>query len=935
MTTEAVEEVDVVEEVLEMIDLATMVVDVTTIIMDEVEEEQVNLAKKVLTTIGNFSEMSEDDDVNQNIKALADIMLSVDDLKEYANEISDIFVKCFSTLSLQSPIIATILSLIHVKNQTFTTLVVNKLQTRLLSALSEDDVITSKNILKTIACMASSYAFMGGVQAVYHILPVENEGTPLLVGPGGVYDSLWEAMHIAREVIGQQSTAEGFVPPTSMITPWTNAAIALDLTRLKERVVPSLTFDETFNAQLQTLLKAHALGSRSRNCVAAGTNTGSVIGSAAATTWLKARIPIFDSETSPEAAQCTTRLSAVEKWTVVTAFQDIVYTFDPIICEDGTRVGSIDLMATHLLGVFKLYPQEAHVEYILLEVLFSNLLQQPVNHIQNASIYKLILTLCKRPNTSAPNVSFPPVVALIVNIVYQMIPDFDVSVVTEFANWFAFHLINTQLTWPYWEFWTDELVESLSFQDTSEFEDVDANGHDRNTTKGVSMLKLFASHFVSRLSTAVVFDKVKAILPPAFLSLLPAKVIAADGQVVVPTCSLFSLVPAAIEGDAMEEAALVETPLPAIFDGVVDARGLAENLKEQLESKTDPDEIVTWFEKVIDQNSTTSTAWCGVLLLEAIVSYGSTNNTLSGVTGLLDRYSEVIRTLAAVEEDQKVLIQSLISIYSLDSPMFAFLFDEMLRRGQISVTAAAEWVAAQIETGGLTQNTVVLGLGEVVVDRGIDFVKAAIAQRVTQHAGVAMAFDESLDLTPSEEPVKEVVEMSIETKSTLKKAAPLTTSSSNTTSADALENEEVDYGEDDDDEDTGRRQRSRRNEDDEEDNNADENNMATDENDEPAVDSLWFTTEAVKSSLLAARTVYRTLLTTLVNGIATARQVASPENDLFVVSAASLVREVLRAVHGAERALSHTYSQRVVLSENVNVSVEFQHVLKQIENGSV
>lgn len=58
-------------------------------------------------------------------------------------------------------------------------------------------------------------------------------------------------------------------------------------------------------------------------------------GSATATTWLKARIPIFDDQTSPEAGQCASTLSVVEKYLVVNYFQDIVYAFDPIICEDG------------------------------------------------------------------------------------------------------------------------------------------------------------------------------------------------------------------------------------------------------------------------------------------------------------------------------------------------------------------------------------------------------------------------------------------------------------------------------------------------------------------------------------------------------------------------------------------------------------------------
>ena len=112
--------------------------------------------------------------------------------------------------------------------------------------------------------------------------------------------------------------------------------------------------------------------------------------------------------------------------------------------------------------------------------------------------------------------------------------------------------------------------------------------------------------------------------------------------------------------------------------------------------------------------------------------------------------------------------------------------------------------------------------------------------------------------------------------------------------------------------------------------------MLAEEEIEPVQDPLWLTTEAVKASLLGARGVYRTLLNALVSGISSAREEASPENDLFVVAASGLVKKILRAVHGAERSLSHTYSQKVVLSDaSVQLGEDFQEVLRQIQSGSV
>src|SRR4051812_29803023 len=82
------------------------------------------------------------------------------DLKDYVSEISDIFVKCFSQLNLQAPIIATLLALVHHKDAEFSSTTVSKLQEKLIQSLGDDDVVTSRNVLKAFACIASCSAFV-------------------------------------------------------------------------------------------------------------------------------------------------------------------------------------------------------------------------------------------------------------------------------------------------------------------------------------------------------------------------------------------------------------------------------------------------------------------------------------------------------------------------------------------------------------------------------------------------------------------------------------------------------------------------------------------------------------------------------------------------------------------------------------------------------
>ena len=73
------------------------------------------------------------------------------------------------------------------------------------------------------------------------------------------------------------STETGFVPPASMITPWTHESIRSEIVSSADTVAP-LFFDETLPASLQDIVVKRTIGSRDRNCVMAGTNTTNAVG---------------------------------------------------------------------------------------------------------------------------------------------------------------------------------------------------------------------------------------------------------------------------------------------------------------------------------------------------------------------------------------------------------------------------------------------------------------------------------------------------------------------------------------------------------------------------------------------------------------------------------------------------------------------------------
>mmetsp|Transcript_16184 Transcript_16184/g.27356 ORF Transcript_16184/g.27356 Transcript_16184/m.27356 type:complete len:122 (-) Transcript_16184:590-955(-) len=89
--------------------------------------------------------------------------------------------------------------------------------------------------------------------------------------------------------------------------------------------------------------------------------------------------------------------------------------------------------------------------------------------------------------------------------------------------------------------------------------------------------------------------------------------------------------------------------------------------------------------------------------------------------------------------------------------MFAYLLDEMTRRGQLSVVVVAQYLCDLLLTSGTgggtgsgTGGAWVLQSVEQLVDRTVGFVRAAVAQRA--QFGGNMVLDASLDLTPAPEP---------------------------------------------------------------------------------------------------------------------------------------------------------------------------------------
>jgi hypothetical protein len=416
---------------------------------------------------------------------------------------------------------------------------------------------------QVVARWCSPYS-VGGLQAVFSVYNppvVEEDGMDttegagaaervVSVGPGAhqdvksdgsAWDALWEASAQAVSLLDTLSSGEAYTYPTYMNAHW----VALSA----ENLLPAEGAKLSFGAQFREDWAVHGrgLGGKAAHCTPSVSFT-SVIGSSAAGSWQRLRMIIFDADTSAESAKCC-GISAHAKYTARGYLEDIAVFFDPVINEDGTRLGSMELLAAHLMGVFKLFPADAHLEYLLVETLMHVLLQQPVNATLSSSVFRLLLELCRRH----PQV-FPPVVALGTNTVFQLVPDLDVGSALEFGRWFAFHLINTQLSWPqhYWDFWVGEMNEAAD--------------------AGQLAVPLFVRSIVEHLSYAVIPDKLRPALPQALHALIPPNTPA--------RCALL----------------VGEDGAQSMLSSVPGVSALAQQLKAQIESKADPEDVTDWLE---------------------------------------------------------------------------------------------------------------------------------------------------------------------------------------------------------------------------------------------------------------------------------------------------------------------------------------------------
>jgi hypothetical protein len=285
----------------------------------------------------------------------------------------------------------------------------------------------------------------------------------------------------------------------------------------------------------------------------------------------------------------------------------------------------------------------------------------------------------------------------------------------------------------------------------------------------------------------------------------------------------------------------------------------------------------------------------------------------------------------------------LFDVYSHNAGLASFLFDELLRRGLIHVSAVAVLASEEQILRALVNEPLAYRLYEMIVDRALDFVRASVLERHRLGALNGIVFDESADLTPQDEPVYLPVvpvasdsHMETETNEAtasnveMEGAESTLRESSNTRTDNAVsitpqqankaseEEEQVDFDEDQDADADGRRVRRRVEEDPAE--------AAAAVEPPREIDPMWIADEAWKSALRGSRSTYNTIVSSLLHAWSDEVLVSSGEREAFKLIAKSLLNRVWRGYLGLQRHLEHILAQRVVLGDH-SIHAEVGRVL--------
>ncbi|GFT18086.1 nuclear cap-binding protein subunit 1 [Nephila pilipes] len=275
------------------------------------------------------------------------------------------------------------------------------------------------------------------------------------------------------------------------------------------------------------------------------------------------------------------------------------------------------------------------LEYVIVEVILSEMFRLPVVHFHEICMGSLFLELCKlQPST------MPQVLAQAVELMYERLDTMNIDCANRFASWFAYHLSNFQFRWN-WDDWSD----CISLDPL----------HPR---------PVFIRETLHKCMRLSYHQRIVDLMPEGFSNLLPLKPITLfkygqEGAEALPgTVASQQLVGAFKERCTAEEALLVIKDLPNPLQ------------EDDVEPTHNPLKIDVFVQTLLN----------------------FADKSFSHAFAAVAKYHTVLKVLSTTEEAQICILRSMFELWHCHQQMMVGLVTKFLKAKVVECSAVANWL---------------------------------------------------------------------------------------------------------------------------------------------------------------------------------------------------------------------------------------------------
>lgn len=275
------------------------------------------------------------------------------------------------------------------------------------------------------------------------------------------------------------------------------------------------------------------------------------------------------------------------------------------------------------------------LEYMIVEVIFGELLRLPTSKNLEICYGSLLLELCKlQPST------MPQVLAQAVELLYERLDTMNTDCIDRFCSWFAYHLSNFQFRWT-WDDWAEAV-----------------------TLDALHPKALFLREALHRCLRLSYHQRILDFVPESFAPFVPAKPApdyryAKEGAESIPGAATAARLSTSIrEKCTPEEALEVLADLPNPLQ------------EDDVEPAHNPLKIQVFVETLLH------------------IASKSFSHSFAGIA----KFHYVFKSLASTEEAQICVLRSTFNVWHNHKQMMIGLVDKFLKTQIVECSAVANWI---------------------------------------------------------------------------------------------------------------------------------------------------------------------------------------------------------------------------------------------------